>query len=90
MLRANNTTCKTNDLIQSNRSVFLLLQNYSQAFFPIEISSVTLAVIFAGSHSTLTFTETRRDKLYQNYLNDKISIHKNYHLLSKNIKPKNI
>ena len=29
---ANNTRCKTNDLIQSNRSVFLLLQNYSQAF----------------------------------------------------------
>ena len=28
---ANNTTCKTNDLMQSNRSVFLLLQNYSQA-----------------------------------------------------------
>ena len=26
------TICKTNDLIQSNRSVFLLLQNYSQAF----------------------------------------------------------
>ena len=32
LLVANNTTCKTNDLIQSNRSVFLLLQNYSQAF----------------------------------------------------------
>ena len=32
LLVANNTTCKTNDLIQINRSVFLLLQNYSQAF----------------------------------------------------------
>ena len=29
---ANNTSCKTNDLIQSNRSVFLLLQNYSGFF----------------------------------------------------------
>ena len=90
LLGANNTTCKTNDLIQNNRSVFLLLQNYSQAFFPIEISSVAFAVIFAGSHSTLTFTERRRDKLYQKYLKDKISIHKSYHLSSKNIKPKNI
>ena len=44
--------------------------------FPIEISSVTFAAIFAGSHSTLTFTERRRDKLYQKYLKDKISIHK--------------
>ena len=32
LLVANNTTCETNDLMQSNRSVFLLLQNYSQAF----------------------------------------------------------
>ena len=62
LLGANNTTCKTDDLIQSNRSVFLLLQNYSQAFFPIEISSVTFAAIFAGSHSTLTFDIYRKKK----------------------------
>ena len=37
---------------------------------------MTFAGIFAGSHSTLTFTERRRDKLYQKYLKDKISIHK--------------
>ena len=43
--------------------------------FPIEISSVTFAAIFAGRDSTLTFTE-RRDNLYQKYLKDKISIHK--------------
>ena len=37
---------------------------------------MTFAAIFAGSHSTLTFTE-RRDKLYQKYLKEKISIHNN-------------
>ena len=35
LLVANNTTCKTNDLIQSNRSVFFLLQNYSQDFLTV-------------------------------------------------------
>ena len=30
------TTFETNSLIQSNRSVFLLMQNYSQAFFQTE------------------------------------------------------
>ena len=89
-LGANNTTCKTNNLIQNNRSVFLLLQNYSQAFFLIEISNVTFAAIFAGGHSTVTFTERRRDKLYQKYLRDKISVHKNYHNSFKNRKPQNV
>ena len=41
------TTFETNNLIQSNRSVFLLMQNYSQAFFPTEISNVIFAAIFA-------------------------------------------
>ena len=91
LLGANNTTCKTNDLIQS-RSIFLLLQNYSQAFFPIEIIVWLLQryLLEANPLWTLTFTERRREKLYQKYLKDKISIHKNYHLSSKNTKPKNI
>ena len=34
-----------------------MLQNYSQAFFPIEIRNVILQphLLFAGGHSTLTF-----------------------------------
>ena len=52
------------------------LQSFVESLcFPVEISSVTFAGIFAGSHSTLTFTE-RRDKLYQKYLKDKIYTHK--------------
>ena len=41
------TTFETDNLIQSNKSVFLLRQNYSQAFFQTEISNVILAVVFA-------------------------------------------
>ena len=41
------TTFETNNLIQSNKSVFLLMQNYSQAFFQTEISDVIFAVVFA-------------------------------------------
>ena len=55
------TTFETNNLIQSNRSVFLLMQNYSQAFFQTEISDVIFAVVFAAGHCTLT-TETYKKK----------------------------
>ena len=41
------TAFETNNLIQSNRSVFLLMQNYSQAFFQTEIINVIFAVEFA-------------------------------------------
>ena len=41
------TTFETNNLIQSNRSVFLLMQNYSQVFFQTEISDVIFAAVFA-------------------------------------------
>ena len=41
------TTVETNNLIQSNRSVFLLMQNYSQAFFKTENSNVIFALVFA-------------------------------------------
>ena len=41
------TTFETNNLIQSNRSVFLLMQNYLQAFFQTEISNVIIADVFA-------------------------------------------
>ena len=42
------TTFETDNLIQSNKSVFLfLMQNYSQAFFQTEISNVIFAVVFA-------------------------------------------
>ena len=41
------TKFETNNLIQSNRSVFLLMQTYSQAFFQTEISNVIFAVVFA-------------------------------------------
>ena len=66
------TTFETNNLIQSNRSVFLLMQNYPQAFFPTEISNVIFAAIFAGGHSTLTFEmyKMKRDKFYQKCLRD--------------------
>ena len=49
------TTFEANNVIQSNRSVFLLMQNYSQALLPTEISNVIFATIFAIRHSTLTF-----------------------------------
>ena len=50
-----NTAFETNSLIQINRSVFLLMQNYSQALFPTEISNVIFAAVFAICHTTLKF-----------------------------------
>ena len=37
---------ETNNLLQSNRSIFLLMQNYSQGFFQTEISNMIFAVVF--------------------------------------------
>ena len=50
------TTFETNNLIQSNRSVFLLMQNYSQAFFQTEISNVIFAAVLliAAGHCTFS------------------------------------
>ena len=61
------TTFETNNLIQSNRSVLLLMQNYSQAFFQTEISNVLQATAL----SQLNCTKRKRDKFYQKYLRDK-------------------
>ena len=47
------TTFETNNLIQ--RSVFLLMKNYSQAFFQTEISNVIFAVVFAICFRPLYF-----------------------------------
>ena len=76
------TTFETNNLIQSNRSVFLLMQHYSQAFFPTEISNVIFALL-AGGHSTLTFGIYKKKER-------EISIQKNYYHSSNNRKPQNV
>ena len=69
------TTFETNNLIQSNKSVFLLMQNYSHAFFQTEISNVIFAVVFAICCRPLHFdnwnVQKERDKFYQKYLTDK-------------------
>ena len=69
------TTFATNNLIQSNRPVFRLMQNYSQAFFQTEISIVIFAVVllFPAGHCTFTIElyKRKRDKFYQKYVRDK-------------------
>ena len=87
------TTFETNNLIQSNRSVFLLMQNYSRTFFQTEISNVIFAAIFAICWRPLHFdnficTKRKRDKFYQKYLRVKflfkgITI---IHLTTENLK----
>ena len=48
-------TFETNNPIQSNRPAFLLMQSYSQAFFPTEISNVIFAAICAICWRPLQF-----------------------------------
>ena len=75
MCWSNHITFETNSLIQSNRSVFLLLQNYSQAFFAFEISNVIFAAIFAVCwrplHFGIGYVQKEGEKFYQKYLRDK-------------------
>ena len=47
-------TFETNNLIQSNGLVFLLMQNYSHAFFQTECDFLQSYLLFPGGHCTLT------------------------------------
>ena len=89
------TTFATNNLIQSNRSVFLLMQNYSQAFLQAEISNVIFAVVFAircrpQHFDNWNVQKRKRERLYQKYLRDKFLFQKNYYHSFNNRKPQNV